>query len=222
MDGIKGDKGDVGLQGLRGIQVELNIIKLFYLQFAFFWLIYFVFGFLLQGDKGQPGLPGDQGGKGVSGVYLGALGVQAQLEKRLDLNNQLSMMRKLRGLLVSQVFQGLKGPLGFQEGMATEVHQDLQDTVGTQDLRGRGAERASLRHVMEDYLGPLDSKGRLFGIQVSDSLTEGTAEWGQRKKRRVFGTDPTGKWPRLIHLSALIFFFHIIPPVCSIWCFYNL
>lgn len=61
-------------------------------------------------------MPGDQGGKGrkvlwfvsagklicviatnkyifllcyrVSGVYLGALGVQAQLEKRLDLNNQ--------------------------------------------------------------------------------------------------------------------------------------
>lgn len=62
---------------------------------------FFVFCFLLQGDKGEPGLSGDQGGKGkkvlwfefvgfglspevksylfhrVSGVYLGASGVQA-------------------------------------------------------------------------------------------------------------------------------------------------
>lgn len=71
-----------------------------------------MFCFLLQGDKGEPGLSGDQGGKGkkvlrfesigfglspevksylfhrVSGVYLGALGVQAWLEKRFNLKNQ--------------------------------------------------------------------------------------------------------------------------------------
>lgn len=116
VDGIKGDKGDVGLQGLRGIQVEINIITLLYLEVCLLLFICFVFGFLLQGDKGQPGLPGDLGGKGqkvlwfvsdrklicvittnkyifllfsrVSGVYMGALGVQDQLEKRFNLNNQ--------------------------------------------------------------------------------------------------------------------------------------
>lgn len=116
VDGIKGDKGDKGLQGLRGNQVEINIRKFLHLEVCFLSFICFVFAFLLQGDKGQPGLPGDQGGKGqkvlwfvsvsklicviatnkyifllfyrVSEVYMGALAVQAQLEKRLELNNQ--------------------------------------------------------------------------------------------------------------------------------------
>lgn len=42
MDGIKGDKGDMGLHGFRGIQVEINIIKLLYLEVFFFFFYSFV------------------------------------------------------------------------------------------------------------------------------------------------------------------------------------
>lgn len=36
--------------------------------------VYFGFGFLVQGDKGEPGLPGDQGGKGKKVLRFDSLG----------------------------------------------------------------------------------------------------------------------------------------------------
>lgn len=57
----------------------------------------------------------------------------------------------------------------------------------------------------------------------SDSLNEGTAEWGQRRKRRVSGTDPTGKWPRVIFLLSLsfdFFFFEYYPPSSALFVFF--
>lgn len=74
------------------------------------------------------------------------------------------------------------------------------------------------------FLVPIDCKTPHGCCFPSDSLDEGTAEWGQRKKRRVFGTNSAGEWPRWLTFFLSFCLPLFFPPhfVCFFSCFYNL
>lgn len=74
------------------------------------------------------------------------------------------------------------------------------------------------------FLVPNDCKTPHCCCFPSDSLDEGTAEWGQRKKRRVFGTNSAGEWPRWLTFFLSFCLPLFFPPhfVCFFSCFYNL
>ena len=115
----------------------------------------------------------------------------------------------------------------FRRRPAQRNNKNLCTLHGSQMLRDNDSFHSRSVHWLwvrsESWIHPLTCVRRCYCCFPSDSLNEETAEWGQRKRRRVFGTDPTGRWPRLsfllsfsFHLYIYIYIFIYYSSICSI------
>ncbi|XP_070785049.1 collagen alpha-1(VII) chain [Enoplosus armatus] len=211
--GLPGPHGDTGPKGERGRRARLKPC--------------------LRGAPGTPGLRGESGIVGIEGGKgeKGEPGLSVEEVKELVTQEVVEKCGLEYKFMVKSV-----DPDGTTS--VTEKKKEPDDVAVSlnRDLQGEGMQEGEEAEVEEEEYGDevggmsspapviLEEKGTL--PNRTDSLEGGAAEWGHRKKRRVFGTNTAATGRCLEPMSegtcseyVLLWYFHLRSGECRPFVF---